>query len=89
MKQLLSAILVAGSLMACQASANPAHGKEGHTCDATCKAQHPSTDSTGNATTVSLKDHVCTDACKNGNHVYVHGEKGHTCTDACKNQSSN
>jgi hypothetical protein len=79
MKQLLSAFLVAGSLMACQASANPAHGKEGHTCDATCMAKHPAT----------LKDHVCTDACKNGNHVYVHGEKGHACTDACKNQSSN
>lgn len=31
-----------------------------------------------------LKDHVCTSACKNGKHVYAHGEKGHVCTDACK-----
>ncbi|HEX9512540.1 MAG TPA: hypothetical protein VF939_18740 [Puia sp.] len=52
-------------------------------------AQHPATDSTGKTTTAALKDHVCTDACKNGNHVYAHGEKGHTCTDACKNQSPN
>jgi len=31
-----------------------------------------------------LKDHVCTAACKDGKHVYAHGEKGHVCTDACK-----
>ena len=30
MKQLLFALLVAGSLVACQASANPEHGQEGH-----------------------------------------------------------
>ena len=35
-------------------------------------------------TTMKLKDHVCTDACKDGNHVYKHGEKGHVCTAACK-----
>jgi len=29
------------------------------------------------------KDHVCTDKCKDGNHIYAHGEKGHTCTEAC------
>ncbi len=28
--------------------------------------------------------HVCTAACKDGKHVYAHGEKGHVCTDACK-----
>jgi hypothetical protein len=89
MKQFLFAFLVAGSLVACQSSENPAHGEKGHKCDARCMAQHPATDSTGNTTTGALKDHVCTDACKNGNHVYAHGEKGHECTDACKNQSSN
>lgn len=89
MKQLLLAFLVAGSLVACQSSANPVHGQEGHKCDATCMAQHPASDSTGNTTTVALKDHVCTDACKSGNHVFAHGEKGHTCTDACKTQSNN
>jgi hypothetical protein len=34
-----------------------------------------------------LKDHVCTAACKNGKHVYAHGEKGHVCTDACKKKT--
>ena len=29
------------------------------------------------------KEHVCTAACKDGKHVYAHGEKGHKCTAAC------
>lgn len=33
---------------------------------------------------MAMKDHKCTAACKNGKHVYAHGEKGHVCTDACK-----
>lgn len=86
MKHFFLAFLVAGSLVACQSNSNPEHGVEGHTCDAACMAQHPATDSTNNTTTIAFKDHVCTDACKNGNHVYAHGEKGHTCTEACKNQ---
>jgi hypothetical protein len=32
----------------------------------------------------AMKKHVCTDACKKGSHVYLHGEKGHKCTDACR-----
>lgn len=31
----------------------------------------------------AMKAHVCTAACKDGNHVYAHGEKGHVCTAAC------
>jgi hypothetical protein len=31
-----------------------------------------------------LKDHKCTAACKNGKHVYAHGEKGHKCGPECK-----
>jgi hypothetical protein len=87
MKQLLFVFLMAGSLVACRSSANPAHGDKGHKCDATCMAQHPTADSTVNTTTVAMKDHVCTDACKDGNHVYAHGEKGHVCTEACKNMT--
>ena len=34
-----------------------------------------------------LKEHVCTAACKDGKHVYAHGEKGHVCTDACKKKT--
>jgi hypothetical protein len=37
---------------------------------------------------MQMKDHVCTNACKNGQHVYAHGEKGHVCTDACKKMES-
>ncbi len=32
---------------------------------------------------MNTKEHVCTAACKDGKHVYAHGEKGHTCTAAC------
>ena len=30
----------------------------------------------------TLAAHVCTDQCKEGNHLYAHGEEGHTCGDA-------
>ncbi|MBI5857577.1 MAG: hypothetical protein HZB42_07985 [Sphingobacteriales bacterium] len=90
MKQFLFAFLVAGSLVACQSSsANPPHGQEGHKCDKECMASQESKTGAATSETADLKDHVCTDACKDGNHVYAHGEKGHTCTDACKNQSNN
>jgi len=31
----------------------------------------------------SLKEHVCTDACKEGAHAYACGEAGHACSEAC------
>jgi len=31
----------------------------------------------------ALVEHVCSDACVDGNHDYKHGEKGHVCGDAC------
>jgi hypothetical protein len=31
-----------------------------------------------------MKDHVCTSACKDGQHMYAHGEKGHVCGPECK-----
>lgn len=33
---------------------------------------------------MALKMHVCTAACTNGKHVYLHGEKGHVCGPECK-----
>ncbi|MBL0127883.1 MAG: hypothetical protein IPP83_10605 [Flavobacteriales bacterium] len=30
-----------------------------------------------------MKTHVCTAACKDGKHAYMHGEKGHTCDATC------
>ena len=35
------------------------------------------------ATTTKLVAHTCTDMCKDGNHLYAHGEEGHTCSEAC------
>ncbi len=32
---------------------------------------------------VKGKEHVCTAACKDGQHAYAHGEKGHVCTEEC------
>ncbi len=54
-----------------------AHGEKGHTCDANCK----NPDGTFK---VTLKDHVCTEACHtSGKCVMAHGEKGHTCDANC------
>ena len=35
-------------------------------------------------TKMEMKEHKCTAACKDGKHVYAHGEKGHVCTKACR-----
>jgi hypothetical protein len=34
-------------------------------------------------TQTTMKAHVCTAACKDGKHVYAHGEKGHVCGPEC------
>ncbi|MGQ0738449.1 MAG: hypothetical protein ACT4OJ_05260 [Bacteroidota bacterium] len=39
-------------------------------------------------TTTQLVAHVCTDQCKDGNHLYAHGEEGHTCSEACMKSHS-
>jgi hypothetical protein len=36
----------------------------------------------------TLAAHVCTDQCKEGNHLYAHGEEGHTCSEACMKDHS-
>jgi len=55
---------------------------------AVMSAQTTQTKTTTKSTTKpALKEHVCTAACKDGKHVYAHGEKGHVCTDACKKKS--
>ena len=33
--------------------------------------------------TAAMKAHVCTAACKDGKHMYAHGEKGHVCGAEC------
>lgn len=47
--------------------------------------QGPKKDSTATQT-MTPKAHVCTAACKNGKHMYAHGEKGHLCTKNCSSQ---
>ena len=37
---------------------------------------------------MEMKDHVCSTSCKDGQHMYAHGEKGHTCGDECKKMMS-
>jgi len=39
---------------------------------------------TNTVSKMEQKEHVCTAACKDGKHMYAHGEKGHVCTKACK-----
>ena len=85
MKQLLIAILLAGSLAACQSSANPLHGQDKQTCDKGCMVQHSTTDSTTNATNISPKSHACTDGCKSEGHADARGKKTPVCKDDCKN----
>lgn len=54
--------------------------------DDKAKTNEPAkTDMTGKEDPAKLADHVCTDKCKDGNHVYAHGEKGHVCTAKCSN----
>jgi hypothetical protein len=38
----------------------------------------------GNGKKMKLIEHVCTAACKDGKHMYAHGEKGHVCGPECK-----
>jgi hypothetical protein len=38
--------------------------------------------------TGTLKIHECTEQCKEGKHVYVHGEEGHTCSEECMKTQS-
>lgn len=47
-------------------------------------AQNPTNAGTNQNPTATDKPHVCTSACKNGQHMYAHGEKGHTCGKECK-----
>ncbi|MFZ1514077.1 MAG: hypothetical protein WAT21_01690 [Saprospiraceae bacterium] len=48
-------------------------------------ASKPAAGSDGTAATDgNIRDHKCTAACKDGNHVLAHGEKGHVCTADCK-----
>lgn len=79
MKKLLSSlfILAALSFVACN------NEKKDDKADTTeQKIDAPATPATPAGLTAAVA-HVCTDACKDGNHMYAHGDVGHTCTEAC------
>lgn len=52
-------------------------------CLGTAHAQNTSKEAKPAMEQAPLKDHMCTAACKDGQHMYAHGEKGHACTADC------
>lgn len=85
----IALILSSGIILSACQNTNPPHGEEGHQCTEECKTMQKSSsqttlpsDATG-ATKTELREHECREACKNGHHVFAHGEKEHVCTDEC------
>jgi len=54
--------------------------KSGSSCHGAVKAD--AGDAHGHAHG-ELKEHACTEACKDNAHTFVCGEKGHACSEAC------
>ncbi|MEQ1676475.1 MAG: hypothetical protein ABL876_07235 [Chitinophagaceae bacterium] len=80
MKKILFSFLVLGliSFAACKNEKKADKPEEPKT-ETPAKPEEGKTD----AMMANDKDHVCTEKCKDGTHLYAHGEKGHTCTEAC------
>ena len=74
MKKLMLVIAISGLTLALNAQNDK---KETKKADA-------KTEKAAKTAMPEMKEHVCTAACKDGKHMYAHGEKGHTCTEACK-----
>lgn len=64
-------------------NSNPSHGESGHKCSEECMKM---TDETAtHSHDMETKEHICTDDCKEGKHLYAHGEEGHVCSpNGCK-----
>ncbi len=41
-----------------------------------------------NASNLNTREHECSKACKDGKHIYAHGEKGHKCGAVCMKKMS-
>ncbi len=83
MKKLLASlvILAAFSFAACNNEK-----KADTTTDTTEKVENPAKAAESMTTAAFVaKAHACGPDCKDGSHVYAHGDIGHTCTDACGN----
>lgn len=77
MKKILSLMLVTAALFAVSCNNEKKDDK--------AKADDPGKieNTVKEAPKATLAAHVCTDQCKDGNHLYAHGEEGHTCSEAC------
>ena len=83
MKKLLSTILVAGALLFVSCN-NEKKADSATTTDTPQKVEDPSKAPASPATAAfAVKAHSCGADCKDGKHVYAHGDVGHTCTEAC------
>lgn len=77
MKKLFSILALAGGLMLASCSNDKKDDK--------AKADDPGKieNTVKETPKATLAAHVCADQCKDGNHLYAHGEEGHTCGEAC------
>lgn len=78
-KTIFAMLLTAGILFV---SCN--NGAENKSTDANKEGTPAAKTEDAKPAVASEKEHVCSDKCKDGTHVYAHGEKGHTCSDECK-----
>jgi hypothetical protein len=85
MKKLMIALLAIGftGMIACNNKADADKKADGEKKENTTTTIAPDAKDAG-TTTVADKEHACGAECKDGNHVYAHGEKDHACGDACK-----
>lgn len=82
MKKLFSLLAFAAiiSLAACD---NKKDEKTNESKPAATEAKPADNSAAKHAEPMAEKEHVCADKCKEGNHLYAHGEKGHACTAEC------
>ena len=80
MKKLLSSLLIIAALgfVACDSDKKTDKTE----AEGTEKVETPGAPATPTGVMAAVA-HVCGADCKDGNHMYAHGEVGHTCTEAC------
>jgi hypothetical protein len=86
MKKICIALLAVGltGMIACKGKAEAEKKAEDTQKEAIGPTKVDDAPNPANATMTAEKEHACAADCKDGNHVYAHGEKNHTCGDACK-----
>lgn len=81
MKKLISSILVVGAL--CFVACNNEKKADAATTTTPEKVEDPAKAAESVTTAAfAVKAHACGAECKDGKHVYAHGDIGHTCTEA-------